>query len=504
MSGNDRALPGIAAATGRVVPEGLFRRVVPPIALPVFLASADGTAVATALPSIGAAFGEVQALQWIVVANLIAGTVAAPVYGRLGDQLGRKALMLVSLGVFILASLLCAGAPTLGWLIAARALQGVGGGGLITLSQALLGQTVPAALLGRYQGYFAAFIVAGSCFGPVAGGLLTQAFGWPAVFLANLPLGLAAMLLVLRLPAAPLRHARLAVDVPGIALLTLLVVPLLLALWRVRLLDAAETPAIAGLLLVAAVALPALIWQQRRAPAPLLALALLREPAVWRANVMSACSGASLVAMVTFLPIYFQVVNGVSPARSGLLLLPLTAGVSFGSVLTGWLVSATGRTALFPGIGLLVTAATLVALFLWGARMDLPTISALLALGGLCQGTSMLVAQVTAQLVAGPGRLGVAAGAIQLARALGSAFGVALAGAVLFAGLALRDADTAVLFAEMVRVGPRLLASLPADRQALVQGEIAAAFGGVFLTVATFSGTIVLMAWTQPVRRLTG
>jgi MFS family permease len=501
MGKNERALAR-QGAPPRATLAGLARLIVPPIALPVFIASADGTAVATALPSIGAAFGAADALQWIIVANLIAGTIAAPVYGRLGDHLGRKRLMLISLGMFVGASAMCAAAPSLVWLLVARALQGAGGGGLITLSQALLGATVPARQLGRFQGYFSAFIVAGSSFGPVAGGLLTQSFGWHAVFLANVPLGLAAMLLVRRLPAGEPRNAGFALDLPGIALLALLVVPLLLALRRVRVHDAAEAPAIAALLAVAGVALAALVWQQRRSPAPLLALGLLREPAIWRANVMSACSGASLVAMVTFLPIYFQVVTGANPAVSGLLLLPLTAGVSVGSVLTGWMVSRTGRTAVFPGVGLIGTALTLIALAFWAPRMSLGTISVLLAVGGLCQGTSMLVAQVTSQIVAGPGRLGVAAGAIQLARALGSAFGVALSGAVLFAGLAWRDPATAVLFGEMVRQGPRLLAALPPARHALVQGEIGAAFAGVFLTVACFSCTIVAMAWTQPVRRL--
>ncbi len=483
-------------------PSGLFLTVVPPIVLPVFMAAADSTAVATALPAIGAAFGHVEQLQWVVIANLIAATIASPVYGRLGDLVGRRRLLLVSLVVYALASLFCASAPGLHWLLAGRVLQGLGSGGLVTLSQALLGEHVPARLLGKYQGYFAACIVAGSSFGPVGGGVLTEWLGWQSVFLANVPLSLVALVLALRLPSVAHRHGKLAFDVWGVVLLTLLIVPLLLALARLRYLDADEAPAIVGLLAIAAVALPTLLWQQRRSPVPLLPLALLREPAIWRANIMSACSGASLVAMVTFLPIYFQVVSGASPAVSGLLLLPLTAGVSGGSVLTGWLVSITGRTAILPTIGLVVTAITLVALALWAPRMSRVELSVVLAVGGVCQGTSMLVAQVTGQVVAGPRRLGVVAGAIQLSRSLGSAFGVALAGSVLFGVLAALDPHTAALFVEMVRQGPRLLASLPPDQQALVQGEIAAAFRGVFLTVACFSCTTVAVAWTMPLRQL--
>ncbi len=483
-------------------PPGLFRSIMPPIALPVFLSAADGTAVATALPAIGARFGSVELLQWLVVANLIASTIAAPVYGRLGDLFGRRNLMLVAISLFVVASLLCMVCPSLQWLLAARALQGLGGGGLVALSQALLGEAVPARLLGRYQGYFSACIVAGSSFGPVGGGFLTQSFGWRAVFLADAPLGVVALLLVTRLPSATRRRGPVLFDVVGLGLLTLLVVPLLLALSRVRALEFSDLPVITALLSVAVVALPALIWQQGRAAVPLLPLGLLRLPAIWRANVMSACSGASLVAMVTFLPIYFQAVTGASPATSGLLLLPLTAGVSGGSVLTGMLVSRTGRTAAFPVVGLSLTALTLVMLALWAPAMSRAELSAVLAVGGVCQGTSMLVAQVTTQIVAGPGRLGIAAGVLQLSRSLGSAFGVAIAGCVLFAVLTALDRHAATLFAGMVLRGPGVLAALPADQQAQTHAEIAAAFRAVFLTVACFSCTIVAVAWTLPVRRL--
>src|SRR4051794_23331057 len=192
-----RPAPGIprAAASG-----SLFRLVVPPIILPVFLSAADGTVVATALPAIAASFGEVANLSWIVVANLIASTIAAPAYGRLGDQFGRRRMMVIALSLFMVASGLCAIAPSFWFLLTARILQGLGAGGLMTLAQALLGEHVPPRQRGSYQGYLSANIVAGSTIGPVAGGFVTQAWGWHAVFLAYLPLGLVAILLILRLP----------------------------------------------------------------------------------------------------------------------------------------------------------------------------------------------------------------------------------------------------------------------------------------------------------------
>ncbi len=491
-----------ADAPVRAPPRSLFLAAFPPIALPVFLAAADGTVVATALPAIAASLGEVERLSWVVVANLIANTIAAPAYGRLGDLFGRRAMMLAALAIFTSASLLCAFATSLDMLIAARVLQGLGGGGLMTLAQALLGENVPPRARGAYQGYLSACIVAGATFAPVAGGLLTELYGWHSVFLSYLPLCAIAMLLVLRLPRGVHSQGRASFDALGLVLLAAFIVPLLLALSSMQRLDPSAVPMMLALLAIAIVALVVLIWQQLRAPAPLLALRLLRQPAFWRSDVMAACSGASLTALITFLPIYLQVVGGASPAEVGLLLLPLTASVSSGSVITGWLTSRSGRTAIFPGIGLIVTAATLVVLAIWSPVMSQAQIAWVLAIGGVCQGSAMITAQVTVQIVAGTRQLGAAAASVQLARSLGSAFGVALAGVVLFGSLTLMDPNAADLFFQAVRHGPQVLAALPGVQHAVVQAEIAAAFRGVFLTVACFSCTIVVMAWTLPVRRL--
>ena len=480
----------------------LFRTVVPPIVLPVFLAAADGTVVATALPAIAASLGEVDKLSWIVVANLIASTVAAPAYGRLADLFGRRRMMVIALCVFMVASVCCAMAPTLPLLLAARVLQGLGGGGLMTLAQALLGELVPPRERGSYQGYLSANIVAGATVGPVAGGFITEMWGWHAVFLAYLPLGLIAIALVMRLPKSKPSGTRGGFDMPGMALLTLFIVPLLMAVSQLQNLDPAILPRFGLLLAFSGAALAALLVQQKRAASPLLALPLMKIPSFWRADVMAACSGASLTAMITFLPIYFQVVAGATPGQAGLLLIPLTAAVSSGSVVTGWLISRTGRTAVFPMVGLTITALTLLALALWAPLLSRVELAWVLALGGLCQGTAMLTAQITVQAVGGVRNLGAAAASAQLSRSLGSAFGAATAGAVLFGVLSALNPDTATLFFDMVRQGPGVLASLTADHRALVQQEVAAAFRGVFLTVACFACITVAMAATLPLRRL--
>jgi MFS family permease len=170
-----------------------FLTVFPSIMLPMFLAVVDQTIVATALPAIAASTGQFERASWIVVSYLIASTIAAPIYGRLGDSFGRRRLMFAALAVFIIASLLCAASPSIELLTLARVLQGLGGGGLMTLSQALVGEAIPPRERARYQGYLAAVAVCANTFGPIAGGYLTEQFGWQSIFLVNLPIGLGAV-----------------------------------------------------------------------------------------------------------------------------------------------------------------------------------------------------------------------------------------------------------------------------------------------------------------------
>jgi MFS family permease len=224
--------------------------VVPPIMLPVFLAAADGTVVATALPAIAAAFGNVDYLAWIVIGNLVASTGVWPTW---------RCLRPAALTIFMVASCLCAIAPSFWMLLAARVLQGLGSGGLMTLAQALIGEHVPPRQRGTYQGYLSANIVAGTTIGPVTGGFITQAFGWHAVFLAYLPLGVVAMLLLMRLPAGIPGTRRDGFDLFGMVLLTGFVVPLLLTVSQLQKLNIAALPGLGALLALTAAGLAALL-----------------------------------------------------------------------------------------------------------------------------------------------------------------------------------------------------------------------------------------------------
>jgi EmrB/QacA subfamily drug resistance transporter len=480
----------------------VFLTVFPSIMLPMFLAVMDQTIVATALPGIAASLGNVERISWVVVAYLIATTIAAPVYGQLGDIFGRRRLMFVALIIFMAASILCAAAPNLNVLIAGRVLQGLGGGGLMTLSQALIGETIPPRERARYQGYIATVAVTSNGLGPLAGGFLTQHFGWESIFLVNLPIGVVAFLLTFRLKVQPRPATAWKFDLPGLVLFVLFVAPVLLALQQVQRLDPNSFVAVGAFMALGLVSVGLLIWREKRATSPLLPIPLLRHPSIWRSDALAACHGAALVSLITFMPIYLQVVRGTTPAETGLLFLPLTVGIGVGSMITGRVVAITGRTTIFPSYGLILVTANLLFLAWWAQNLTLLELPIALGWNGLFMGTVMGVVQVTVQSAAGPGTLGAASASVQFSRSVGAAFGTALVAAVLFSVLAVRNPETARLFGEVVERGAGAMASLDAAHKAVFEKEVAGAFRAAFLTIATFTGIGLLLAMSIPMRRL--
>ena len=492
----------VAEADKPESPRALFFTVFPSIMLPMFLAVADQTIVATALPAIASNLGEIERVSWVVVSYLIANTIAAPVYGRLGDTFGRRPMMFMALSIFMLGSVLCALSPNIEWLTAFRVVQGFGGGGLMTLSQALIGEAIPPRERGRYQGYLAGVSVSSSTFGPVAGGYLTEAFGWQSIFYVNLPLGFVAMALVLRLQSRPADRRRTTFDIPGLVLFIMFVSPVILAFEQLQRMQTSALPMALGLLAFGILALAALFWQERRSTSPLIPPRLFREPSIWRADAMAACHGAALVSLITFLPIYLRAVRGASPAETGLMLLPLTFGIGLGSLITGQLVTRTGWTAVFPSYGLIAATVGLLVMAFWTPHLSTLSLPWIWCLIATCMGTVMGVVQLTVQAVAGPRRLGTGAAMVQFSRSVGAAFGTALVAAILFAILAAGDREAANLFGTIIEQGPDAIATLAPARQAVVQAEIADAFRTAFITIASFTAAGAALAWSLPLRRI--
>jgi len=490
-----------ASGSGRPV-RPTFYAIFPSIMLPMFLAVVDQTIVATALPAIAANTGNVERASWIVVSYLIASTIAAPIYGTLGDAFGRRRLMFWALFIFILASLLCAASPTTELLVLARVLQGLGGGGLMTLSQALVGEAIPPRERARYQGYLAAVAVCANTFGPVAGGYLTEHFGWRSVFLINVPIGLIAVLLTRSLENRVPEKSNWQPDPTGLLLFTIFVTTTLLTLEQAQHVDRSALPLLGGLFAAGVVSLALLVRQESRAPSPLIPLSLLRQPTIWRSDALAAFHGAALVSLITFLPIYLEVVRGLSPGETGLLLLPLTIGIGAGSLLTGRVVSKTGRTTVFPVFGLALVTANLVVLALWAQALSTAALGWLLLWNGLFMGTVMGVVQVTVQSASGPLRLGEAAASVQFSRSIGAAFGTALVTAVLFSVLSIKNPEAAHLFAAMTEHGADVASNLPAAQQTDIRAVIAEAFRAAFLSIAAFTAVGFFLALSIPLRRI--
>ena len=477
-----------------------FVRIFPSIMLPMFIAVVDQTIVATALPAIATSLGDADRVSWIVISYLIANTVAAPIYGRLGDAFGRRRILFVALGVMIVASIACALSTSLLMLAAFRVVQGLGGGGLMTSSQALIGETIAPRERARYQGYLAAVVVVSNSFGPVAGGWLTEAFGWRSVFWLNLPLGLIAVALTFRLPAKAPGNTPWRFDVGGLVFFILFIVPALLVLEQVRTISLANAPLIVAMALLSVLSGWLLIRQERREELPLLPLAVWRQSTIWRSDALAACHGATLVSLITFAPIYLHVVRGVTPAQMGYALVPVALGIGVGSLVTGRLVSTTGRTMIFPSLAMIPTIALFLLLAAVLDRITVTQFGILLGFMALFMGAVMGVVQITVQNAAPRGMLGSAAGSVQFSRAVGATFGTALVSVILFATLGHLAPEALEGFGALMATGGEAFASSTNGPE--VQAALITSFRVVFLTLALFATGALGFAWSIPARRL--
>jgi MFS family permease len=481
-----------------------FFRIFPLIMLPMFLAIADQTIVSAALPAIAGDLGDAEHISWIVVSYLVAATIAAPVYGRLGDVFGRRRMMLIALAVFTQGCVLCALSGNMVQLTLFRVIQGLGGGGLMTTSQALIGETIAPRERGRFQGYLASVAVTSNMIGPVIGGVLAGAYGWRMIFWANLPLVLVAAALAVRMPS---RRAdattKFRFDGIGLLLFAVFVILTLTGLEQLPRLQLISPGLIAAGLVAWIAALALLVRYEARVKTPLIPVRLLGSPAIWRADALAACHGAALVSLITYLPVYLAVVRGTDASGTGLLLLPLTTALGIGSMTCGRIVSTTGRAALIPTLGLIVSTTSFVAVALSASVLGTTWFVLLLCLGTLFMGSVMAVVQITVQNEAGPGMLGAGAASVQFSRSIGAAIGTALVGIVLFGFLAATDPKAAALFIALVERGPQFaLAGLDATARASLHDTIASAFRAAFLTIACFTGLGIVLAATNPVKRI--
>ena len=403
--------------------------------LGLFLAALDQSVVATALPTIAGDFHGLNRLTWVVTAYLLTSTASAPLYGKISDLWGRKKIFQFSIVLFLAASALAGLSQNMNELIVFRGLQGLGAGGLMVLAMSIIGDVVPPLERGRYQGYFGAVFGVSSVAGPLIGGFLVQSISWRWIFYINLPIGAAALVvttIVLKDHSVRRTHK---IDYLGALLLVGGVSALLLVTtlggspdgygypwgsWQII------TMIVAGVMLVGL-----FVLREMTAPEPIVPMYLFRKRVFTASNAAGFIIGLAMFGAIIYLPVYLQVVKGVTPTVSGLELLPLMVGLLGSSILSGQLISRRGRYKIFPVLGTAVTTAGMALLSLLSPTSSDLEISLLLFILGVGIGLVMQVLVLAVQNGVDYKDLGTATSLGSFFRSMGGAFGTAILGAVL-------------------------------------------------------------------------
>jgi len=457
--------------------------------LTMFLAALDQTIVSTALPRIASDFHALNELSWVVTSYLITSAVTTPIYGKLSDLYGRKRLLSIAVIIFLIGSMLAGLSQSMTELILFRGIQGIGAGGLFTLVLATIGDVVSPRERGKWQGLIGAVFGVASVVGPLLGGFLTDALSWRWIFYVNVPLGLLALLAIaFRLHTHTERREH-KIDYVGALVLSLSMISLLLLTVWGGTTYAWDSSTIIGLAVFSALMLGVFVSWETLHPEPLIPLRLFENRIFFVSSLLSLISGMAMFAAIIYLPEYQQVIRGYSATKSGLLMIPLVLGIIGGSVLSGRLISHTGKYRLFPLIGTLVTAFGLL-LF---SHLEVTTsqwwISVWMLVTGLGIGLYMQVMTLAVQNATAFRDLGTATSTVTFFRTIGSSFGTSLFGATLISRLATHIGEVApAVAAQSASLSSNIeqLRALPPALQAPVFTAFTQSFDDIFLAAIPF------------------
>ena len=476
------------------------------LVLAMLLAALDSTIVSTALPTIVSELGGLEHLAWVVTGYLLAQTIVTPVYGKLGDLYGRKIVMQSAIVLFLVGSALCGLSQNMTQLILFRAIQGLGGGGLIVTTQAVVGDIVPPRDRGRYQGIFGAVFGLSSIAGPLLGGYFTTHLSWRWIFYINIPVGIAALVvLAATLPSLSRRVAR-SIDYAGAGLLAVVLSSItLLADLGGTAYPWSSTVSI-GLIAVSLLSLVLFTAVERKASEPVLPLRLFQRQTFVITALVGLIVGFALFGSVTYFPLYLQVVKGVSPTTSGMQMIPMMGGMLVTSILSGQLISRTGRYKVFPVFGTAVMTGGLFLLSRLSPNTTNATASALMLLLGVGLGMVMQVLVIAVQNDIDYKDLGVATSGATLFRLIGGSLGTAILGAIFAAQLSANlvrflPAGTATTGAAR-NMSVQALLQLPAPDRAAYAAAFTASLDTVFLVATIVCAIGFVLTWFLPERPL--
>ncbi|MFO7778951.1 MAG: MDR family MFS transporter [Nitriliruptoraceae bacterium] len=453
----------------------------------MFLVALNQTIVSTALPTIAGDLGGLDLIAWIVTAYLLAATTATPLFGRLSDLYGRQRMFQSAIVIFLVGSVLSGAALNMPMLIATRAIQGVGGGGVMALTMTIIGDLLSPRERGRYQGYLGAVFGVASITGPLLGGFIVDHLDWRWVFLVNVPIGIAALVVTSRVLDLPHHRVERRLDLLGASLLVTGVTALLLVTAWGGSEHPWGSPLIVVLGLGGGILSLLFVLRQRSAPQPIIPLRLFASRTFSLVTAAGFLVSAAMFGAIVFLPVFLQLVTGASATEAGLLLTPMMGGLVVTSMVSGRLISRTGRYRAHPitGTALMAIALSLMSTMdVTTSRVEAGLFTAVMGIGlGLVTQNLILIAQndVAAS------DLGAATATVGFSRTLGGSIGTAVFGAVMAAGLFRRLGDVRI---DGVALDPTLVQGSPATILALepaVREAIVDAFAGA-LSMAFLAG----------------
>jgi EmrB/QacA subfamily drug resistance transporter len=485
-------------------PQQSVRMIFAALMLVLLLASLDQTIVSTALPTIVGDLGGLAHLSWVVTAYLLAATIAGPLYGKLGDLYGRKTVLQVAIVIFLIGSVLCGISQSMFELIAFRTLQGLGAGGLMVVTLAVIGDVIAPSERGKYQGYFGGVFGVSTVIGPLLGGFFVDNLSWRWIFYVNLPVGAAALVMIALAFHPHTIRQRHAMDYLGALFLagTLASIVLFTSLGGTT--WSWGSPEIVGLIVASVILLPLFLLVEHRASEPIMPLSLFRNHTFSVTSGVGFIVGFALFGAITYLPLYLQVTKGSSPTKSGLQLLPLMGGVLVTSITSGQLISRFGRYRMFPiiGTGVMTIAMGLLSLLHAGTSVGFAALYA--AVLGLGLGMVMQVLVLAVQNSVDPAVMGVATSGSTLFRQVGGSIGVALFGTIFANRVRVELAHRLPAGAHVPKtINPAGIKRLPPRTHEAFAQAFSAALHPVFVTAAAVSLVAFGLSWLlreQPLR----